>query len=206
MKDFQHGRHNWTDVSSEQKAEIWISLHAMQGERCAYCECDIGTRNRHIEHFIQKGRMPRETFNWANLFGSCCTKNTCGDLKDRVGTYSYSDVLKPDIDDPDEFLLFVLDGTITFREGLTSIKETRARTTLQILGLHHNNGPLRNMRCQAVKGYIQTAESFAEFSAEDPENTCGWREELEEELRRVADLPFSTAIRHMFEAFLDCRS
>ncbi|WP_342351824.1 retron Ec78 anti-phage system effector HNH endonuclease PtuB [Acetobacter indonesiensis] len=202
---FQHGRHNWTDVSCEQKKEIWVSLHNMQGKRCAYCECDIGIQKHHIEHFIQKGRVPSETFNWANLFGSCCIQNTCGDLKDRVGVYTHSNVLKPDIDDPDDFLLFVLDGTITPLKGLTGIKEVRAKTTLRILGLHHENGQLRNMRRRAVAGYIQTAESFAELSAEDPENILGWREELEEELRVIEALPFSTAIKHMFKAFLDCR-
>ena len=200
---FQPGRDRWSDVSPEQKAEIWDSLREMQGERCAYCECDIETQRRHIEHFIQKGRVPQETFNWANLFGSCCAKDTCGDLKDRVGAYNHTDVIKPDIDDPDDFLLYLSDGTIRPLKDLHQDQEVKARTTLDVLGLHHNNGPLRNMRRKAVVGYIQTAETFAEWSSEDPENTLDWRAELEEELQKVADLPFSTAIRHMFKSYVD---
>lgn len=203
LGSFHHGQETWKDVSSDQKEEIWEGLHAMQRERCAYCECDIKNSRRHIEHFIQKGRIPSETFNWENLFGSCCIKDTCGDRKDRVGIYSHADVLKPDVDDPDDFLLFVPDGTIVPLKCLVGNHEVRARTTLDVLGLHHKNGQLRNMRRQAVIGYIQTAEEFAKFSEEDPENMLEWRELLEEELQSIADLPFSTAIRHMFKTFVD---
>lgn len=201
---FQHGRDNWENVSSEQKAEIWVGIHAMQGERCAYCECEIQAGGRHIEHFIQKGRVPSETFNWANLFGSCCIQDTCGDRKDKVGKYDHSDVLKPDIDDPDDFFLFVSDGTIIPLHSLVGSQKLRADTTLHVLGLHHQNGQLRHMRQQAVCGYIQMAEEFAEIAAEDPKNEFGWREELEKELSTVATLPFSTAIRHMFRSYVDC--
>lgn len=176
----------------------------MQGARCAYCECDIQTGGCHIEHFIQKGRVPAETFNWSNLFGSCCIEDTCGIRKDRVGVYNHSDVLKPDIDDPDDFFLFVSDGTIMPLHNLVGGQKLRAETTLHVLGLHHRNGQLRHMRKQAVSGYIQTAESFAEYADVDPENELGWREELEEELGKIADLPFSTAIRHMFKSYVDC--
>ncbi|WP_435988144.1 retron Ec78 anti-phage system effector HNH endonuclease PtuB [Sulfitobacter sp. SH22] len=204
LSSFRHGRDNWNNVSAEQKADIWESLLAMQGNRCAYCECNIENCDRHIEHFIQKGRFPSETFNWENLFGSCCISGTCGSLKDRVGAYVHAHVLKPDIDDPDAFLLFVLDGTIKPLEGLTAEQEVRAKTTLAVLGLHYQNGQLRNMRRQAVLGYIQTAEGIAAIADEDPENEYEWREELDKELSKVADLPFSTAIRHMFQSFVDC--
>lgn len=203
LSHFQHGRDNWNDVGTEQKAAIWEGLFAMQGHRCAYCECNIENCDRHIEHFIQKGRVPAETFNWANLFGSCCISGTCGSLKDRVGTYNHAHVIKPDIDDPDDFLLFVSDGTIQPLEGLTAGQEERANTTLRVLGLHHKNGQLRNMRRLEVQGHIQTAEFLAEFAAADPKNEFGWREELRVELSKVADLPFSTAIRHMFRSYVD---
>lgn len=204
MSSFLHGRDNWGDVSRSQKTQIWVSLTAMQGHRCAYCECDIENSDRHIEHFIQKGRVPSETFNWRNLFGSCCISDTCGDLKDRVGAYNHAHVIKPDIDDPDDFLLFVSDGTIKPLDGLTADQEEKAKTTLRIMGLHHQNGQLRNMRKVAVLGYIQTAECFGELAAEDPGNDLGWREELDVELSKVVDLPFSTAIRHMFQSYVDC--
>ena len=203
LENFQHGRNDWKCVTSEQKAEIWTKLFEMQGHRCAYCECDIENSRRHIEHFVQKGRVPAETFNWDNLFGSCCLKDTCGDRKDRVGAYNHADVLKPDIDNPDDFLLIVLDGTIKPRAGLNDAQRHVADITLEIMGLHHQSGQLRNMRRQAVAGYIQTAESLAMVAVEDPDNTCGWREELDKELETVADLPFSTTIRHMFQSFVD---
>ena len=45
---------------------------------------------------------------------------------------------------------------------------------------------------------------LAAIADEDPENDYEWREELDKELSKVADLPFSTAIRHMFQSFVDC--
>ena len=203
LQNFQHGRDDWKCVTQTQKAEIWTKLFEMQGHRCAYCECDIENSPRHIEHFVQKGRVPAETFSWDNLFGSCCLKGTCGDRKDRVGTYNHADVLKPDIHDPDDFLLFVSDGTIKPRAGLNGDDRKVADMTLAVMGLHHENGPLRDMRRLAVAGYLQTVEGLAEFADVDPDNACGWREELDNELAVVAGLPFSTTIRHMFQSFMD---
>jgi uncharacterized protein (TIGR02646 family) len=51
----------------------------MQGQRCAYCECDISIADKHIEHFVQRSRDVRKTFEWSNLFGSCKRSDSCGD-------------------------------------------------------------------------------------------------------------------------------
>lgn len=201
---YVYGRNAWGEVVAADKDEIWEKLIDMQGERCAYCECDLELGNRHIEHFVQRRKVPQETFDWSNIFGSCCIGNTCGLRKDRVEAYDHSKVIKPDIDDPDSLLLFVSDGTIKPLRSLLGAELEKAQTTLRVFGLHHESGQLRNMRRQSIAGYIQTAETIAEYAELDPSNELGWREELAEELEKVKKLPFSTAIRHMFESFIDC--
>ena len=41
LSDYQHGEHNWDDVSPDDKQTIWQSLDDMQGNFCAYCECRL---------------------------------------------------------------------------------------------------------------------------------------------------------------------
>ena len=79
---YRHGRDNWSALDGADRTEIWQTLEAMQSQRCAYCEAAIAEGNRHIEHFVQKGRDPRVTFQWDNLFGSCNREDSCGKYKD----------------------------------------------------------------------------------------------------------------------------
>ena len=70
LSRYRHGANNWKDVSAEDKQEIWQKIDDMQRQRCAYCEGSLRADKRHIEHFRQKGRDPKVTFLWSNLFGS----------------------------------------------------------------------------------------------------------------------------------------
>lgn len=167
----------------------------MQGQRCAYCEAQIENGRRHIEHFRQRGRFPQGTFDWLNLFGSCNRSDCCGKHKDQCGLYDPADLIKPDIEDPDHFYVFVSDGTIAVRQGLSDHDAHRARETLRILNLDAQYGPLRRMREQAVAGYIQTAEEWQQMSVEfEPHE---WMPALQTELALILEMPFATAIRHI---------
>jgi uncharacterized protein (TIGR02646 family) len=166
----------------------------MQQTRCAYCEAALVDGDKHIEHFRQRSRYPAGTFDWANLFGSCNRKDTCGKHKDSCGLYNHADLLKPDVDDPDDFLAFVSDGTIVPRSGQSPHALQRASETLRIFNLDAKHGALRHMRKQAAAGYLQTAEEFRQFSIEFDE--AEWRPLLDQELAAIAHLPFVTTIRH----------
>jgi len=194
---YQHGEDRWeTFVRDGQTPAVWAALEQMQGARCAYCEGSIGPDRRHIDHFRQKDthRFPQGTFQWDNLFGSCVSDSSCGRFKDRCGTYDHALIIKPDGEDPDRYLVFVIDGTIAVREGLDANGAHRASETLRILGLNPNNGRLRNERRSAVAGYLQTAEFFCQISSEFPQEE--WLPLLLEEIERIKDEPFCTAIRH----------
>lgn len=194
LANYRHGRDNWGDVQPSEKATIWAELEAMQGKRCGYCEADISNNQKHIEHFRQKGRDATVTFLWSNLFGSCNREDSCGKHKDRCATYPPADLIKPDVDDPEHFFVFVSDGTIAVRHGLSDPDRHRATETLRIFNLDAQHGPLRRMRQQAAAGYRQTAEEFAVLAAEYPPEE--WQPLLDSEVATPADLPFATAIKH----------
>jgi len=175
--------------------DIWQQLDQMQQQRCVYCECTISGDNKsHIEHFRQRGRYPQGTFAWGNLFASCNHANSCGKYKDSCGSYNYQDLIKMDMEDPEHFFLFVSDGTITVRSGLSENEQHRAHETLRIFNIDARHGQLRQMRKSAVQGYLQTAEYLAEIALEFDESE--WAPLFQKELDDIASLPFCTAIKH----------
>lgn len=194
LQNYRHGRDNWSDVTPDEKLEIWNQLEAMQGQRCAYCEDAISNHHRHIEHFRQRSRYPQGTFSWDNLFGSCDRLNNCGRHKDRCGNYDHLDLIKPDVEDPEKFFLFITDGTIRIRPELNPNNTRRASETLRIFNLNARSGSLRYMRERAVIGYKQIAEELRQLAEIFPLED--FQAYLQTEITATAQLPFATAIKH----------
>lgn len=195
LSRYKHGTHNWADLTSQDRAEIWTALKEMQGDNCAYCEAGIDEKDRHIEHFRQKGRDARVTFQWDNLFGSCNRYESCGRHKDRCGVYDPAVLIKPDTDEPDDYWVFVTDGTIRARSGLDAQQLVRAEESLRIFNIDAERGKLRSKRREAVRGYLETAEVLAElFEEAGPQ---AWQQLVDEELSATQGQPFATAIRHV---------
>ncbi|PVZ42332.1 retron Ec78 anti-phage system effector HNH endonuclease PtuB [Pseudomonas sp. CC120222-01a] len=189
---YRHGRDQWSSTTPELRLLIWEKLEDMQGARCAYCEADINHSKRHIEHFRQRDRYPQGTFDWHNLFGSCNRPNTCGKQKDSCGLYPHEDLIKPDIEDPEDFLVFTPNGSVQPRASLSNRDRCRAEETIRILGL---DGALTQIRLEQVRGYLETAWAIQEMAQQYP--TEQWLPFLEDELARTANLPFATAIKHV---------
>jgi uncharacterized protein (TIGR02646 family) len=197
LANYQPGVHQWTNITptQQERDDIKTALEAMQGRRCAYCECDLDGYGQHIEHFRQRDRYPQGTFAWDNLFWSCCRKGSCGDHKDKCGAYPHAVLIKPDADDPERFFLFASNGTIAIRTGtLTTHEQHRAAETLRIFNLDEQRGALRYMRQAHCAGYLQTADELRTISATWP--LQDWLPFLEEEIARTSHLPFCTAIKH----------
>lgn len=193
---YQHGRDTWADVVEADKDEIRKELKSMQGELCAYCECSLIAHGQHIEHFRQRSIYQQGTFDWWNLFGSCNRKNSCGKHKDSIPrTYDHRDLIKPDVEEPDHFFHFMVDGTISLRPGLSEAQQKRATETLRIFNLDQTHGSLRAMRREAAVGYKETGLAVAElFEAGAAAADC--LEFINEELSYTSGLPFRTVIRH----------
>ena len=193
---YRHGRDTWNNLSDDDRQEIRAALEVMQGRRCAYCECSLDTHHdQHIEHFRQRGRYPQGTFDWHNLFWSCERDNSCGKHKDGCGLYNHDDLIKPDVEDPEQFFLFVSNGSIVLRASLTAAQQHRAKETLRILNLDAQRGPLRYMREREASGYINTANEIQEWASIYPPQV--WMPFLEQEIERIRGLPFCTTIKHV---------
>lgn len=112
--------------------------------------------------------------------------------EDRCGTYPPEVLIKPDIEDPDAFLVFTPGGTVEPRAGLSARDHLRASETIRILGL---DGALNEIRRAELSGYLQTLEYFVEIADTFPEEE--WIQELQQEVSNAAHLPYATAIRHV---------
>nr|WP_222864031.1 retron Ec78 anti-phage system effector HNH endonuclease PtuB [Pigmentiphaga aceris] len=176
----------------DEKSEIWTRLHEMQLNRCAYCECRLETAKGHIEHFRQRSRYKQGEFEWANLFGSCSKKESCGKFKDDFGNYDFGMLIKPDDDDPEEFLLFLPNGAVVPRDGIGNENHKRADLTIKVFGLR---GCLDQIRKVAISGYVSTLESIKDLAEQEPDGE--WREFLMDELNKSSALPHATAIKHV---------
>lgn len=198
LNKYQHGLDNWRSVTPEHKSEIWSKLDEMQQHRCAYCEAAIKTErlnsNAHIEHLRQRRSFPQGTFLWSNLFGSCNRQDSCGKHKDNLAPYNHQDLIKMDEEDPERFFDFLPDGNVVPVKGLRPEDKHRAEETIRVFNL---NGALRQIRETAVKGYLQTAEEFSAYAADPEIDEADWLSLLQEELDRIKNLPFTTAIKHV---------
>ncbi|SFY13314.1 TIGR02646 family protein [Janthinobacterium lividum] len=194
LSTYQHGRDNWKAVSAEDKREIWEKLDEMQQRRCAYCEDALRNDKKHIEHFRQKGRDPKVTFLWSNLFGSCNRIDNCGKFKDELPPYDPADLIKPDEEDPERFFLFVSDGSVAVREELNATDKKRAMETIRIFNL---NGALRQMRRSVIAGYLEQAKEVREMVDSGDFTVAEGKAFLKDELAATANQPFATAIKHI---------
>lgn len=130
----------------------------MQGGRCAYCERRLDGHKKHIEHFRKRADHAAGVFDWHNLFGSCDDTGSCGKHKDeRAKNWRWNDLIKPDLDDPDEFLQFFSDGSIRQRQDLTPAQQQRAQETLRVFNLDQHS-VLRDLRKDAVSGWLSSLD------------------------------------------------
>ncbi len=198
LRQYQHGHNNWNDVTRDHKNEIWLKINDIQQSRCAYCEQTIKTApddcNAHLEHFRQRNQYPQGTFSWDNIFGSCNREDSCGKHKDKQLPYEHTNLIKMDVEDPENLLTFLPNGNIVPSKELNARDTHRAEETIRIFNL---NGSLRHIRERAIKGYIQTAEEISKFANFCPEEE--WRPILLDELDKIKLLPFSTAIKHILQ-------
>lgn len=162
---------------------------------CAYCERAVRVRGEgHIEHFRGRNLEPKLTFEWENLYLSCSTNDPnkslqhCGHHKGS----SAQTLIRPDADDPDDYLEFSSGGIVKPRGGLSVDDEQLANDTIQVLNL---NAPrLRGSRIAAV-------ESFRLGHGIDLDELKSWpiaeaEEYLREEIEACRGLEYSTVIRH----------
>jgi uncharacterized protein (TIGR02646 family) len=193
LSQYQHGQHDWSALAtnSTHYQDVCTALEALQGERCAYCECDLSKEsvNPHVEHFFQRSRFPGQTFSWGNLFRSCTHRDRCGKLKDEnAGNYEDAHLIKPDVTDPHGLLHFATDGRVRARLGLSDGDRRRATETIRVFGL--DCGSLRGTRRQYLKAVISEREQAEAAGFSDAELSAY----LQLVAQDYAGQPFSSAL------------
>ena len=189
LAKFEHGKNIWGDVTSADKKIIWDSLYKMQGTFCAYCECTLQDNKKHIEHFIQKGRVTSKTFSWENLFGSCQYSDRCGVFKDKQ-KYNDCDLIKADIDEPENFFSFLTNGSIRPKDGLSAQNTKKAEETIRVFKL---DVELTQMRFSIIYPFIEIAETLFELLDELSQDE--WLSLYNSELESLDGTPFYSAVK-----------
>jgi uncharacterized protein (TIGR02646 family) len=201
LNSYNYRHKVWEDLrnNSDHLTDIWASLNEMQGDFCAYCECKIRISNQHIEHFKRRKLFRDQTFQWDNLFGSCGYSERCGYYKDeKVSDYNPDDLIKPDIDNPSEYLIFLTSGEVVPRSGLGYRKLFKATETLRVLNLSGDSALVGRRRSlyESNKEIIRTLyELIAEASLEDLEDVKGL---LNEQMNTFKEQGFNTALNDYF--------
>jgi uncharacterized protein (TIGR02646 family) len=194
----------YSSLSGAEKAEIRTALLNLHGNRCAYCERRTGDAHDegHIEHFRKQADHRNLTTTWENLYWSCKDEKTCGKHKDncrkangRLARFNENDLLDPGIDDPDQFLLFVDDGTVVPRPGTDPDERRRAEETLRVFRLA-DSAYLKQQREDALRPYKSAVKYLL------PLGTGLLAEYVEGERENIRQAPFSAAIRHYLEGIL----
>lgn len=200
----QNNARRYGELCAAEKEEIRVRLLELQKHRCAYCERRTAADrdDGHIEHFRNQAEHKDLSLTWSNLYWSCQDEKTCGKHKDkcikqsgRLATFEHAELVDPGADDPNQFFLFVVDGTVRPREALGPENLRRAEETLRVFRLA-DSAYLQRARQDAVKPYLGAIESLMEAGRETISRY------VQSQMAYVEDSPFSTPIRQYLEAFI----
>lgn len=94
-----HGTNVWN------KKEIKDALLRISHDKCAYCECEIGSAAGYleVEHFIAKSIDPDKVLEWENLLPSCKSCNGKKGSHDVIA----EPIINPYKDEPKNHLSFI---------------------------------------------------------------------------------------------------
>lgn len=191
----------YSQLHGAEKEAIRTALLLLQGQRCAYCERRTGDArdDGHIEHFRDQAGHRQADLDWENLFWSCNDEKTCGKHKDKCdfttgpqAKFRREDILHPSTDDPEAFLLFVVDGTVRPRPGLSADDLRRAEETLRVFQLAAAPH-LQRFREDAIRPYVGILDMLR---AAAPEHVVAY---VRGELAKLGTVPFATAIKQFLE-------
>jgi uncharacterized protein (TIGR02646 family) len=196
----QHKTKNttWNKVTKSDKELLWSAIEKMQGTYCCYCEIFFNVDkkdplhlDRHIEHFYAKSKYSDKTFDWDNLFGSCGRRggSTCGHYKDNQDS---SDLIKPDRDDPSDFLKFSAMGRVEVKSNLDDCQRIRAKTTIEVLNLNEQN--LVNERQKTISKFQEEVNEIYNLKIEEQKKYFDY---LEEYIKKQK-ISFKTALLQVY--------
>ncbi|MDX8154332.1 retron Ec78 anti-phage system effector HNH endonuclease PtuB [Acinetobacter pittii] len=182
----------WKLIGEANKNEISQAILVFQGQYCAYCEASL-INNKHIEHFAKRSEFPKKIYEWDNLFLSCESKVHCGHFKDNINlskyasVYDYRSLIKPDVDNPSDFLFFSISGEVLPKKGIDKELQDKAELTINVFNL--NEEGLKNIRSGILLSNKEIVKYI--YSLGDDLETAKL---LEEYKQYYSKQPYSTAL------------
>ncbi|WP_272870192.1 retron Ec78 anti-phage system effector HNH endonuclease PtuB [Aliivibrio fischeri] len=173
-----HTTHTWKHMTQAKKRHVWKELGKFQNGLCVYCESKAvkGKNLGHIEHFYDKSTHANLTFDWNNLFGCCDSKFHCGHYKDQTlpggirRKYNVNLLIKPDVEDPENYFQFFPSGKIEKKHGLSTLDEQKAIETIKALKL--DDSSLERSREQQITHFqSRVSAALSIIDNEDDEET-----------------------------------
>lgn len=201
MAAYNYKTTSWNDFGVTCKDNVRKALSSMntdQGEPlCSYCESTIaGSTDGHIEHLHRKRDFPSRTFDWSNLFLCCQNAEHCGHFKDRNGRPKYNpdNLIRPDTENPDEYLQFFSSGEVLARSGLSVDQKLKADATIDVLNLNHPSlKGRRSATAHSAKAFVIKELEFLETLPESERI-----ELLSNEIDTFRGSAHPTVARHFF--------
>lgn len=183
LKDAKKRGAKWDNFHASERAVVRKRLLEMQHNRCAYCERVVSEGKGHIEHFRKRALYPDKTFEWKNLFYSCCEESSCGKQKDCTVRQREENerLIDPCEENPEDFFVFDDRGQIAVRSTVPGRDKQRAEFTITAFGL--NEPRLVQARRDNLKQH-QWLEQYPD--------------QVQEYLETIVKEPFITSIYHCF--------
>lgn len=142
----------WTGdfACSDCHACVRDTLYERQNHCCAYCDILLhSVADGHIEHLERRRDAPQRTFDWANLFFSCCHSDSCGVYKDdRHVFFNPADIVDPSREDPIGFFRYDVSGAVHANPTASPEDQHRAEETIRVFNL--NCPRLQRMRANVA--------------------------------------------------------
>jgi uncharacterized protein (TIGR02646 family) len=122
-------------------------LHTAYGGICAYLCIFIErcTGGSSVDHYVAKSQIAGRAYDWDNYRLACTTMN--------ARKRDYATVLDPFLLTPDTFHLELVTGRIFPNPARPSAEQTKARQTIDRLGL--DDGACREMRARRFGEYLE---------------------------------------------------
>lgn len=193
--------HEWKIVKNRQKKRIWEELDKIQNKLCVYCEGKAERCDGHIEHFFNKGESQFKylTFEWSNLFGCCNSTGHCGHFKDQIlakgvkRKYNARELIKPDLDDPEDFLQYLSSGKIKEKEDISEEKKKKALSTISALNLDCSE--LNLNRRDQIKRFRERLLALTKIELVDDDTTNLVKEQFRQILDEAMNSMYRTALK-----------
>lgn len=105
------------------------AMESWHYNKCAFCETPLFS-GREVEHFRSKTRYPLSALVWRNLF------LTCRDCNQRKGSDEHAGCIKPDCEDPEQYLwVNPISLKMEPKPGISAVARQRAIKTIELYGL-----------------------------------------------------------------------